>query len=73
MEPGSVRGVPSVEVFLRDPSSYLREFWRNHGILRTVRPGIELGTKPLSALSAKQFLRWWGSNILQTKSLIEKF
>ena len=26
--PGTVGGVPSVEVFLRDPSPYLLEFWR---------------------------------------------
>ena len=26
--PGTVSGMPSVEVFLKDPSPYLREFWR---------------------------------------------
>ena len=26
--PGPVEGVPSVGVFLRDPSPYLRKFWR---------------------------------------------
>ena len=26
--PGTIGGIPSVRVFLRDPSPYLREFWR---------------------------------------------
>ena len=29
MEPGPIGGVPSVGVFLRNPSPYLRELWRN--------------------------------------------
>ena len=28
MGPGTIGGLPSVGVFLRDPSPYLREFWR---------------------------------------------
>ena len=35
--PGSVSGVPSVVVFLRDPSPYLCEFRRKHGKIRTAR------------------------------------
>ena len=26
--PGPIGGVPSMDVFLKDPSTYLREFWR---------------------------------------------
>ena len=35
--PRPMGGMPSVGVFLRDPSPYLREFRRIHGKLRTAR------------------------------------
>ena len=38
--PGTIDGMPSVGVFLRDPSPYLREFRKNHGKLRTARSTI---------------------------------
>ena len=31
--PGPIESVPSVEVFLRDPSPYLHEFWEKPQIL----------------------------------------
>ena len=35
--PGTIGGIPSVGVFLRDPIPYLRKFGENHGKLRTAR------------------------------------
>ena len=35
--PGPIGGMPSVEVFLKDLIPYLRDFWKNHGKLRTAR------------------------------------
>ena len=49
--------VPSVGVFLRDPSPYLREFRRKSERLdRQARPGIELGTYRLPVFERSH---WW--------------
>ena len=41
--PGTVGRVPSMGVFLRDPSTYLREFRRKNGKLRTARSTSTIG------------------------------
>ena len=55
VRPGPVGGVLSMRVFLRDPSPYLREFWRKaRGRLgRQARRGIEPGTSRVPVLSAE--------------------
>ena len=63
--PKPMDGMPSVEVFLKDPSPYLREFWRkpwgnSKRLGRQAQPGIEPGTSCLSALSAESLRHWWG-------------
>ena len=50
--PWPTEEVPSIGVFLKDPSSYLSECWRNpEWLSRQERPGFEPGTSRLLVLS----------------------
>ena len=65
MGPGTIGGMPTVGVFLRDPDPYLREFRRkttknSERLGRQAPPGIETGTFRQSFLSAESLRRWWG-------------
>ena len=76
--PGTIGGMPSVEIYLRDPNPYLREFRRkprknSERIDRQARPGIKPpGTSHLPILSAEPLRYWWGGLILWTRCLYLK-
>ena len=58
-------GVPSVGVFLRDPSPYLREFRRkqrknSERLGRQARPGFEPGTSRLPVFRTEPYSHLWG-------------
>ena len=57
MGPGPVGGMPSVGVFLRDPSPYLRVSEKttknSEQLIRQARPRIEPSTSRLPGLSTK--------------------
>ena len=63
-------GMPSVGIFLRDPSPYLREFWRkttenSERLGRQARPGIEPGTSRLPVLSTEPLRHWWDPQLYE--------
>ena len=66
MGPGPIGGVPSVGVFLRDPSPYLREFRRKPRLGRQVRPRFEPVTFRLPVLGATTSPQL-GPSLLETK------
>ena len=66
--PGPIGGVSFVGVFLKDPSLYLRKFWRkttenSEQLGRQARPGFEPGTSRLPALRAERLCYWWGVSL----------
>ena len=60
-------GMPSVEVFLKEPNPYLRDFGESHGKLRTARStnATEDWTWHLPSTSSRKepLSHWWGMNI----------